>query len=234
MKCPSCGKTLPSNIHHCPYCGAAVRRRVPAWARTMAILGFVGVVAILVYHFMMRSSAELTTGDEIAGTTNGSEVTGVTNFFVDVDDNDDLYVRFSLIDAEGKTTKADGSGQVRMYKQGENELLYEKNFNFSSSAFKDTFFVLPFDMFIAIKRGQREYWRYLFSIPSDEIGEEVTHKAIKYTGDTAVLMEILVNIKNGKTLTEETSVRRCFCSVRSPRGNSYSQILWRQGYFGSD
>jgi len=233
VKCPNCDKTLPSDIRHCPYCGAAVRRRMPAWAKIMATLGFLGAIAILVYRFILVS-AELTTGNEMAGATGGSEVAGITDFVVNVDDNNDLYVRFSLVDTGGKTIKADGSCQVRMYKQGENELLYEKNFNFSSSAFKDTFFVSDIDMFIAIKRGQREYWRYLFSIPSDEIGEEVTYKAINYAGDTAILMEILVNIKNGKTLTEETSVRRCFYSVRSPRGHNHLQILWRQGYFGSD
>ena len=233
MKCLNCGKTLPTDIRHCPYCGAAVRRRVPAWTRTLAILGFLGAMAVLVYYFILPS-VELTKNNESTGITHGGEVTGMTDFVVNVDDNDDLYVRFSLINAEGKTIKADGSAKVRIYEHGEDKVLYERSFNFSPGDFKDIFLVSDVFMAIAIRRGQREYWAYLSSIPSDEIGEEVAYQAIKYTGDTAVFMEILVNTKNGKTFGEESSVRICGCSVRSPRGHRLLQLLWRQGYFGRD
>ncbi len=54
MQC-TCGKTIPTSIRHCPYCGAAVQAEqvvVPnqrAWRRNLARLelGFLGAVLLL-------------------------------------------------------------------------------------------------------------------------------------------------------------------------------------------
>ena len=191
MKCPNCGKTLPSNIRHCPYCGAAVRRRVPAWTRTLAILGFLGAMAVLVYYFILPS-VELTKNNESTGITHGGEVTGISYFSVEAYD-DKLYTKFSVMDSEGKAIKADGSGKVRIYDREKNKLFYERDFTFSSSDFKD-FLLLgqPYSI-MARERGWREFWACLFSIPrEDGEGPDLKGRA-----------SLSIRTEDGRTFTRE-------------------------------
>ena len=164
---------------------------MPVWAKMMATLGFLGTMTILAYH-LISPSAELIKRNQIAGVTERIEVTGI-GFLSVVAYDDNLYVKFSLINAKGKTTKADGSGQVRIYDQEKNKLLYERDFSFSSSDFKD-FLLLGRSYFIlARERGWREFWGYLFSIPrEDGQGPDLKGRA-----------SLSIRTKDGTTFTRE-------------------------------
>jgi hypothetical protein len=187
---------------------------MPAWPRTIAILGFLGVIAVLAYQFILPS-AELTKNNEPTGIAGEGEVIGISYFSVEAYD-DKLYTKFSLMDAEGKTIKADGSGKVRIYDRAKNTLFYERDFTFSSNDFKD---VLPLGQpyfIMARERGWREFWACLLSIPREDTeGPDLKGRAslsIRTKGGTTLTREdpcVVVYTKQGATWGEYRVAENC-------------------------
>ena len=124
--CTKCGKTLPRSVKYCPYCGNRVRQRVLSFGTLIAIMGCLGVIVMLVYLTTMIST-ELVPSDFLSNSKKQVELS-ISDFIVQVDDNNDIYVRYSFINSEGKIIRTEGAGTVRIIEIDGNKEYYEKFF----------------------------------------------------------------------------------------------------------